>query len=214
MTTGKEILATAAREINYHEGAGKKNKFGEWFGMNGVAWCMEFVQYIYHVCGADLPLKTASCGGLLRWYRRNQPECIVKEPIPGCIVIFDFPKTAYDTDHTGLFVRKDTTTITTIDGNTSNGNDSNGGWVQQRTRKLSYANPVYIIPHQLTHEEEDEDVKRYQTLDEIQREAKWAYDTIKKLVDRKALGGTGSGLDLSEDMLRIFVINDRMGLYK
>lgn len=152
MPTGKEILAAAVREIGYHEGKNKQNKFGEWYGMNGVAWCMEFVQWVYHQCGADLPLKTASCGGLLGWYKRNQPECVTKEPVPGCIVIFDWPKTKYDTDHTGIFVSKSGTKITTIDGNTANGNDSNGGWVQQRTRALSYANPVYIIPRELEEE--------------------------------------------------------------
>ena len=224
MVESGEILACAAREIGYHEGKGKQNKFGEWFGMNGVAWCMEFVQYIYHVCGADLPLKTPSCGGLLRWYRRNAPECIVKEPIPGCIVIFDFPKTAYDTDHTGLFVCKDATTITTIDGNTSNGNDSNGGWVQQRTRKLSYANPVYIIPRQLETEstEEDEDVKRYNTMREISDGAPWATETVAKLIENGTIKGSGArdaqgrpaDMNLSEDMLRLLVWNDRAGLYK
>lgn len=67
--------------------------------------------------------------------------------------------------------------------------------------------------NKLKNEEEDEDVKRYQTLDEILEHAKWAYPTIKKLVERKVLGGTGSGLDVSEDMLRTFVVNDRAGLY-
>ena len=216
MITGKEILAVAAREVGYHESSGKKNKYGEWYGMNGVAWCMEFVQWVYHQCHADLPFKTPSCSGLLNWYKRNQPECVTKNPIEGCIVIFDFPNTAYDTDHTWLFTRIEGSKITTIDGNTSNGNDSNGGWVQQRTRKLSYANPTYIIPRGLVKSlpEEENIVKRYQSLDQIQQEAKWAYSAIKKLIDMKALGGTGSGLDLSEDMLRMFVINDRMGLYK
>lgn len=146
MVSSDEILAVVARDIGYHEGSGKSNKFGEWYGMNGVAWCMQAVQYWYHEAGLDLPLKTASCGALLRWYQENQPECITKEPIRGCIVIFDFPGTAYSTDHTGLFVKLDGDYVTTIDGNTSNGNDANGGWVQQRARKLSYANPKYIIP--------------------------------------------------------------------
>lgn len=146
---GEEILATAAREIGYHEGPGKKNKYGEWFGMNGVAWCMEFVQYIYHQCGLDLPLHTPSCSGLLNWYKRNQPECVTTEPIRGCIVIFDWPGTQYSTDHTGLFVSKTDKKITTIDGNTGDGNDSNGGGVQQKSRNLSYANPIYIIPRGL-----------------------------------------------------------------
>ncbi len=153
MVSGEDILALASREIGYHEVKGKKNKFGEWYGLNGVAWCMEFVQYVYHACGADLPFKTPSCGGLLNWYRRNQPECVSKEPVPGCIVIFDFPGTNYGTDHTGLFVRLDGNKITTIDGNTANLSDSNGGCVQQRTRQLSYANPIYIIPRELQEKE-------------------------------------------------------------
>lgn len=222
MATGKELLAVAAREIGYHEGKNKQNKFGAWYGMNGVAWCMEFVQWVYHQCGADLPFKTPSCGGLLNWYRRNQPECVVKEPVPGCIVIFDWPKTKYDTDHTGLFVRFDGSKITTIDGNTANGNDSNGGWVQQRTRQLSYANPVYIIPRQLKQEEEDEDVKRYNTMREISDGAPWATETIAKLIENGTIKGGGArdtqgrpaDMNLSEDMLRLLVWNDRQGLYK
>jgi hypothetical protein len=110
---------------------------------------MEFVQWVYDQAGAPLPYKTASCGELLRWYKKNQPECVGKAPIPGCIVIFDFPRTQYDTDHTGLFEGMGKLSITTIDGNTSNESEGNGGWVERRTRKLSYANPVFIVPREL-----------------------------------------------------------------
>jgi hypothetical protein len=182
---------------------------------------MEFVQWVYHESSADLPFKTPSCSGLLNWYKRNQPECVVKDPVPGCIVIFDWPKTAYDTDHTGIFVGKTATHITTIDGNTSGGNDSNGGWVQQRTRKLSYANPVYIIPRQLTQEEED-DMKRYNTMKEISDGAPWATETVAKLIENGTIKGSGArdaqgrpaDMNLSEDMLRLLVWNDRAGLYR
>lgn len=149
MITGEDVLRIAAREIGYHEKPGKHNKYGEWYGMDGVAWCMEFVQWVYHEAGLDLPYKTASCGELLRWYREHQPDCITTEPIRGCIVIFDFPNTQYSTDHTGLFVGKTDLKITSIDGNTSGGSDGNGGYVQQRTRSLGYANPTYIIPRGL-----------------------------------------------------------------
>lgn len=217
MVTGRDILAAASREIGYHEGKGKLNKYGEWFGMNGVAWCMEFVQWVYHECGVDLPHKTPSCGSLLGWYRKHQPECISKEPVPGCIVIFDFPSTQYTTDHTGLFVRKTDLRITTIDGNTSNGNDSNGGWVQQRTRSLGYANPTYIIPREL----EVDEVVRYNTIQEIRESIPWATETVEKLIKNKILQGSGKtdtqgypiDMNLSEDMVRLLVINDRVGLY-
>ena len=221
---GEEILAVAAREIGYREGAGRRTKYGEWYGMDGVAWCMQFVQWVYHQAGADLPCKTASCGELLRWYRQNQPECVTKEPVPGCVVIFDFPGTAYSTDHTGLFVSKTGTQITSIDGNTSNGNDSNGGWVQRRTRAISYANPTYIVPRELkTDGGEDEDMTRYNTMEEIRAGAPWAADTVKKLIGLDCIRGNGApadgdgnptDMDLSQDMLRMLVVNDRAGLYR
>lgn len=216
MATGSEILAVAAREIGYHEGKGKHNKYGEWYGMDCVPWCVEFVDWVYaqaDVHGPKLGLKkneggTASCGELLNWYKKNQPDCISDHGVPGCPVIFDFPNTKYATDHIGIFVKLDGKRIVTIDGNTSADNNSNGGWVQQRRRNLSYANPVYIIPREL-----EEDVKRYQTLDEIKAEAPWAAPTIQKLMKAGALNGDGNGLDLSYDMLREFVVNDRMGVY-
>jgi hypothetical protein len=209
--TGADVLAVAAREIGYREIAGKINKYGAWYRMNGVPWCMQFVQWCYYQAGAMLPHKTASCGDMLSWYRHNQPDCISKAPVKGCIVIFDFPKTVYSTDHTGLFVKTEGQTITTIDGNTSGGNDANGGWVQQRTRKLSYANPIYIIPREIT--EQEDNVMRLNTMDEIVKSAPWAVDTVKKLQAKGVLNGNGAGLDLSLDMLRLLVFNDRAGLY-
>ena len=42
----------------------------------------------------------------------------------------------------------------------------------------------------------------------------WARPTIQKLVDKGALQGDENGLNLDENMLRMLVINDRMGLYE
>ena len=42
----------------------------------------------------------------------------------------------------------------------------------------------------------------------------WARETIRKLVDKGLLNGTENGeLELSDEMLRMFVVNDRAGLY-
>jgi len=149
MVTGADILRVATREIGYHEKAYHHNKYGEWYGLDGKPWCMEFVQWVYHNAGLDLPFRTASCGTLLRWYQERQPDCISKTPISGCVVIFDLPNTDSETDHTGLFVQAFGDKITTIDGNTSCGNDANGGWVQQRQRSIKKTKPVYIIPRGL-----------------------------------------------------------------
>lgn len=58
---------------------------------------------------------------------------------------------------------------------------------------------------------EDEDMaKRYNTVMEC---PSWARETIKKLIKKGYLGGNGTGLDLSEDMVRLLVIQDRAGLF-
>ncbi len=56
--------------------------------------------------------------------------------------------------------------------------------------------------------------ERCQTAEDVRRRVPWAADTVDKLIDRGAISGTGAGLDLSADMLRLLVINDRMGLYQ
>ena len=53
--------------------------------------------------------------------------------------------------------------------------------------------------------------KRYNTINEVPDRAR---STIQKLIDKEVLAGRGGELkNLSTDMLRIFVIHDRMGIY-
>lgn len=65
----------------------------------------------------------------------------------------------------------------------------------------------------------DKEVKRYNKVDEM---PSYAQATINKLIDKKLLAGKGvlkdnknrpADLDLSEDMVRLLVINDRAGVY-
>ncbi len=74
----------------------------------------------------------------------------------------------------------------------------------------------------MTEEKEEEDMKTYDTVSQIRAEASWAAPTIEKLCMANALRGGSEAKDaegypvdlhLSEDALRILVINDRMGLY-
>ena len=52
--------------------------------------------------------------------------------------------------------------------------------------------------------------ERYNTIDSL---PEWAKPTIQKMYDKGLINGNGESLDLSLDMLRMFVINDRAGLY-
>ena len=217
MATGKDVLAAARSQLGVKESPPESNrvKYNTWYygkEVSGAAypWCMAFVQWCCDRAGMPLPFRTASCGALLRWYREHQPECVVREPKPGDIVIFDFPGGAA-TDHTGLFESLSGKNVVSIDGNTGSGNDANGGAVMRRTRSAALV-AAYLHPREI--EEEDKEMKRYQTIAEIEREAPWAAETVRHLIAVGALNGTGAGLDLNADMLRVLVICARMGLYK
>lgn len=57
---------------------------------------------------------------------------------------------------------------------------------------------------------EEEEVKRYNTIDEI---PEWGKATIQLMINKGAFADV-KNLNLSEDMIRMFVFNDRMGMYK
>lgn len=214
--SGAEVLRVACGELGVKEQPANSNrvKYNAWYygkDVSGSAypWCMAFVQWCYARAGADLPLRTASCGALLRWYEEHDPECIVPldEGLPGDIVIFDFPGGAA-TDHTGLLEGVGKETVTTIDGNTGSTSDANGGCVMRRTRSRSTVRAV-IRPREK--EETTMEEKRYNTLEEIRVAHPWAVEAVGKLVAAGAY--TDGKLDLSYDMLRIIVGMLRFGRY-
>lgn len=57
---------------------------------------------------------------------------------------------------------------------------------------------------------EEEEVKRYNTIDEV---PEWGKDVIKLMIDKGVFADVKK-LNLSEDMIRMFVFNDRMGMYE
>lgn len=72
---------------------------------------------------------------------------------------------------------------------------------------------LFILPKpwNLNYTYEEEEEVRYQKIEEI---PEWGKPTVEKLMKLELLKGDENGnLDLSHDMLRIFVIEDRAGLY-
>ena len=87
--------------------------------------------------------------------------------------------------------------------------DNGGEWTSAMIRagKLPPDMPLWGAENK---GEEDEDMKRYNTIEEM---PDWAKPTIEKLVKKGFLQGDGNGLDLSHDMVRMLVIHDRAGMY-
>lgn len=169
-----DVLDTARRELGIREDPPESNrvKYNDWYYNRTVMgsaypWCMAFVQWCFDQAGCPLPYRTASCSALLNWYRKNKPECIVKNPKPGDIIIYTF-------SHTGIVEKSDKSTVTAIEGNTSAGNDANGGQVQRRVRKKSLVK-AYIRPFE---EKMEEDMNIDKLLNEMTDEQ--AYRLLTK----------------------------------
>lgn len=64
--------------------------------------------------------------------------------------------------------------------------------------------------HEIQQDPEGNDMARYNTIEEV---PEWGRATVKKMIEKGLLSGNGTGLDLSRDMLRVFVVNDRAGIY-
>lgn len=211
MATVSELLELARKQIGVKESPPSSNnvRYNTWYygrEVNGAAypWCMVFVQWVFDQAGVKLPVRTASCGALMR--AAKAAGCwVTKGYQPGDVVIYDFPGGAA-TDHCGIVESVDGTYISAIEGNTSSASDADGGAVERRARK--FAQIVGAV--RPTFDKEVEEV-RYNTVEEC---PDWARGTVQKLIDKGYLGGNGQGLDLSHDMVRLLVIQDRAGCYR
>ncbi len=147
---GNNLIQIATAEIGTVESppGSNHNKYGKWFGLDGVAWCGQFVSWVYHTAGMALGnigyLKGfAGCdtavANIHKWGVR------VLKPEPGDVVFFDWERNG-KWDHTGIFVKDlGNGLFESIEGNTSLANDSNGGSVMRRQRRYTVA--MFVRPN-------------------------------------------------------------------
>lgn len=101
-------------------------------------WCCVFIWYVFKKSGAEHLFfdgkKTAYCPTLLNWAKQKCQT--VQKPQKGDVVFFNFNgKTR--ADHVGLVEAVSPNgDLLTIEGNTSAVNNTNGGEVAQRNRKM------------------------------------------------------------------------------
>jgi len=145
-----KIVEIASKEVGVSESPKNtnKNKYGKWFGLDGVPWCGEFVSWVYFMAGFPLPKigfskGFAGCQTAVAYFKKNNK--ITNDPVAGDIVFFDWNLDGRY-DHTGIFVKwiEKNKTFLTIEGNTAIGNDSNGGEVMARTRSVKTSIFVHV----------------------------------------------------------------------
>ena len=138
MATASEVIKIAVAEIGVKESPANSNrqKYGKEYGVNGVAWCCQFAWWVFKKAGAAALFyggkKTAYCPTLMQYYK-DQGQFVTKDFKPGDIIFFDFNGNGQP-DHVGIVEKVVGDTIYTIEGNTSVGNDANGGQVMRRNR--------------------------------------------------------------------------------
>lgn len=148
-------LEIALQEIGYKEtpAGSNKTKYGEWYGLDGVAWCAVFVSWCFNEAGIPIGHIDTDKGyhyvpSAWNYWKKNG-KIVSSSPQPGDIVVFDWNHDL-KFDHTGIFVKDlGNGMFQSIEGNTSVGNDSNGGEVMIRQRYYSVAkfiNPIKSKP--------------------------------------------------------------------
>lgn len=141
-TNVENVLKIARSYIGYKESppGSNRTKFGEWYGMNGVPWCAQFLSYIFNEAGCPLPpiqspKGVAYCPFVTNYYKNLGK--FNKTPKVGSLVLFDWGKDGV-ADHIGIVEKViNSNTVQTIEGNTSASNNSNGGQVMRRMRYVN-----------------------------------------------------------------------------
>lgn len=139
-----KALNAAIAQLGIKESPPESNivKFSAWYGMVGP-WCAMFVTWAYVQAGSKsfYPklARWAYCPYMVSDARagRNGLELVSAHSVqPGDIVLFDWNGGV--ADHVGLFEKwiKLGVEFSSIEGNTSLGNDSNGGEVMRRARQV------------------------------------------------------------------------------
>lgn len=186
MTDQQKVIDLAKSQVGVKENPKNSNrqKYGEWYGVNGVKWCVQFVEWVFAHAGQTLPYKTASCKSLYDWYKANAPQQIFSTPKAGDIVYYNW-------GHLGIVTEVTSNTyIKSVEGNTSSsaiGSQDNGDGVYERSRLRSKV-VAYIRPYK-------EDEKVTVTLDVLRKGSKGAeVKTLQQLLNANGYKcGTADG---------------------
>ena len=142
------LIQVALAEVGTAETGNNETKYGKHMKADKLPWCGSFINWCADQAGVDLPNVVSTRAGadafrkMKRWYT---------EPKIGDLVFFDFvidDKTTIN--HIGLVIRVSDKQIVTIEGNTGDSDQRNGGEVMVKSRALGarsfvvgYGRPTY-----------------------------------------------------------------------
>lgn len=234
MTPQERLVATAVDQVGYigkksnaqldnfkGNPGGKFNKYARDLDAlktfyngpkQGFDWCDIFVDWCFvQTFGRELAQKLtfqpdrsagAGTGYSLGYYRAKGH--FFTSPQVGDQIFFGDAKSTW---HTGIVTGVSGGKVATVEGNTGKPLG-----VHEFKYNLGlgiikgYGRPDWTL---VPNDKKEVNAKMtYKTLNDVPA---WAKSTVKKCVDKGALQGDGSGLNLSEDLCRTLVVLDRLG---
>lgn len=150
MATANQIISKAKSYVRAKP-YGSTNKFNRWYGLYPCAWCAIFVYYTLAACGAKSLMagcaNKAYCPTIWSW-AKAKGYARTSNPKKGDLVLFDWGQDGV-CDHIGFVVKDNGNgTVTTVEGNTSNTSNGNGGCVQIRVRAKSLIRGYVRLPYE------------------------------------------------------------------
>ena len=160
MPTVKDVLDLAMSQVGITEYPPNSNdvvyntafyghavRDGEPKSNSTYPWCAVFVWWLFSQFSPCLIPKTASCMELGQWFKDNGRWIEPGYEQPGDIAFYKFPTNNRWTNHTGITTEVlGKCDINAVEGNTSVGNDCNGGSVRVRHRTsniVGFGRPDY-----------------------------------------------------------------------
>jgi len=124
-----------------------QTKYCDWYGIVGP-WCAMFCTWAYETTGDSPAFVKGSRYAYVPYIVSDAQNAryglsVTSSPVPGDLVCFDWDGGDYD--HVGLFESGNSNEFTTIEGNTSTSNNSNGGEVMRRNRSRSQAAKITFV---------------------------------------------------------------------
>lgn len=168
------IIETASGFIGIKESPPASNNvifnthyYGREVSGSAYPWCAAFVWDVFRIAG--LPElyyggeRTANCAAMLAFAKSN--GLYVSSGFRrGDLVLYKFDRTAATANHMGIITAFDGKKLRAIEGNTSVGNDSDGGAVMERERTLSNVvgayRPLYT-ESEMSYEQFEQYMERY-----------------------------------------------------
>ncbi len=159
----EDLISVATTQIGYTEGntssqtggttggSGNYTKYGKWYGINPGAWCAMFVSWCANQAGISSSIvpKHASCDIGMQWFQNNSKWKWSKAlggsytPKRGDIIYFRTNTSiTYDSTHVGIVYAADSSTVYTIEGNTSN-KCARKSYSTSSAYILGYGTPAY-----------------------------------------------------------------------